>query len=703
MATLKSVIDYVDEIKPNAFSDDAKTQWVNECEGLVQTEVMLLADTELISYSYDADKDNELLVKHPHVKIYWAYLTAMVDFANGEYNKYQNTMQMFNAFFSEYMRWFALNYHPADTHGDNDGLDGWRGYYISAYGLAVKHGYEGTEEEWLETLRGEQVQLQYSSDDDELQWKYRDDETWSALMTADEFRGDIVSKTLAAAQTAQTKAEAAQSKAETAQSAAETAQSSAATSAASAQTAKAAAETAQSKAETAQSNAETANTSAQSASSAAQSARSAAETASSAAQTAKAAAETAQGKAEAARTAAEDAQSAAESASVTAQSAKSAAETANSSAQTAKTAAEAAQSAAETAQGKAETAQTAAASANSSAQSAKTAAETANTNAQAAKTAAESAKESAEDASTLSESWAIGGTGTRTGEDTNNAKYWAQAAQGAAGGGVTSFNGRSGIVEPAAGDYTAEMVGADASGAAATVQGNLGTHTADTTKHITSAERTTWNAKANASDLTSHTSNTTVHITAAERTAWDAKQSALTFDTTPTANSSNPVKSSGIKTALDEKADASTLTSHTGNTTVHITAAERTAWNAKQAALTFDTTPTADSTNPVTSGGVKAAIDGKAAQVLIGTSAPNNQTVGAEGQLYLNRNDMDVYVCTRVIASFPAYYWAKVITGRDVDDEVDTPSLRNEYFVAKADYTDSNAPTVEGQICWLYG
>lgn len=127
MATLKSVIEYVDEIKPNAFSNEAKTQWVNECEGLVQTEVLLLADTELISYSYDTDKNKELLVKHPHVKIYWAYLTAMIDFANGEYNKYQNTMQMFNAFFGEYMRWFALWYHPADTHGENDGEDGWPG------------------------------------------------------------------------------------------------------------------------------------------------------------------------------------------------------------------------------------------------------------------------------------------------------------------------------------------------------------------------------------------------------------------------------------------------------------------------------------------------------------------------------------------------------------------------------------------------
>lgn len=31
----------------------------------------------------------------------------------------------------------------------------WRGYYITAYGIAVKHGYTGTEEEWLASLRGD--------------------------------------------------------------------------------------------------------------------------------------------------------------------------------------------------------------------------------------------------------------------------------------------------------------------------------------------------------------------------------------------------------------------------------------------------------------------------------------------------------------------------------------------------------------------
>ena len=49
-----------------------------------------------------------------------------------------------------------------------------------------------------------------------------------------------------------------------------------------------------------------------------------------------------------------------------------------------------------------------------------------------AETAAEDAEQSESDASAsavLAESWAVGGTGTRTGEDQNNAYYWSEIAK----------------------------------------------------------------------------------------------------------------------------------------------------------------------------------------------------------------------------------------------------------------------------------
>ena len=100
--TLSEVIRAVDEMKPNAFSNTTKTLWINEVEGLVQTEVMLLALDECISYDYSTHANFEMLVKAPHDKLYRAYLCAMVDLPlvggdiklSTEFHNYSNTFRL---------------------------------------------------------------------------------------------------------------------------------------------------------------------------------------------------------------------------------------------------------------------------------------------------------------------------------------------------------------------------------------------------------------------------------------------------------------------------------------------------------------------------------------------------------------------------------------------------------------------------------
>jgi len=111
---------------------------------------------------------------------------------------------------------------------------------------------------------------------------------------------------------------------------------------------------------------------------------------------------------------------------------------------------------ASTASQKASAAETSAASAAQSASAASASAQSAQSNA----SQALGAKGEAQAQAALAQSWAEGGTGVREGENTNNAKYWSDRAQDAAGGGVSSFNGRTGAVLPQSGDYTAQQVGA---------------------------------------------------------------------------------------------------------------------------------------------------------------------------------------------------------------------------------------------------
>ena len=96
--------------------------------------------------------------------------------------------------------------------------------------------------------------------------------------------------------------------------------------------------------------------------------------------------------------------------------------------------------------------------------------------------------------------------------------------------------------------------------------------------------------KANVSDLTAHTGNTTVHITASERSSWNSKYSKPSTGI-PASDMAEEVAQS-LENADLALADVGALSqnfiNHEGDTTVHITASERTAWNAKANASTLN-------------------------------------------------------------------------------------------------------------------
>lgn len=68
-------------------------------------------------------------------------------------------------------------------------------YYITAYGLAVKRGFVGTLDEWLDSLKGDKVELRRQ--DEKIQWRYypqsgdamNDEDGWIDLINVEEMRG----------------------------------------------------------------------------------------------------------------------------------------------------------------------------------------------------------------------------------------------------------------------------------------------------------------------------------------------------------------------------------------------------------------------------------------------------------------------------------------------------------------------------------
>lgn len=105
--TIKNVIDRVDSVKPNGFSNADKMEWLAELEGKIQTEIFLLPLDELVKPTNMTD---ELLVPYPYDSIYSFYLQAMIDLHNGEYDRYDNTYAVFNEKWKEYVKWRTIHY-----------------------------------------------------------------------------------------------------------------------------------------------------------------------------------------------------------------------------------------------------------------------------------------------------------------------------------------------------------------------------------------------------------------------------------------------------------------------------------------------------------------------------------------------------------------------------------------------------------------
>lgn len=145
--TLKEIIAIADELNPNSYSNNIKAQWVNEVEAYIQTEIYNVAPLDVVSYTdYEESKDKGLSLDAVNDKIYLTYLQAMIDFSNKEYQAFNNDIALYNTYIDTYAKWYVR------THGEGVALIS--GMYLSAYGIAVKHGFNGSEEEWLASLKG---------------------------------------------------------------------------------------------------------------------------------------------------------------------------------------------------------------------------------------------------------------------------------------------------------------------------------------------------------------------------------------------------------------------------------------------------------------------------------------------------------------------------------------------------------------------
>ena len=59
---IQKIIDYIDGIKPNPYTEEDKVMWLNEVEGVIQTDVLLREPEEIVTYHYNSLWEGEGIV-----------------------------------------------------------------------------------------------------------------------------------------------------------------------------------------------------------------------------------------------------------------------------------------------------------------------------------------------------------------------------------------------------------------------------------------------------------------------------------------------------------------------------------------------------------------------------------------------------------------------------------------------------------------
>lgn len=113
---INEAIKSLDSLKFNTYTQDDKVQWLSRLDNMVKQQIIDTHEgAESVSfngYTADTPLDTVLLVPAPYDEVYLRWMEAQIDYHNGEYDKYNNAIIMFNTAFEAYQKHYNSAHKP---------------------------------------------------------------------------------------------------------------------------------------------------------------------------------------------------------------------------------------------------------------------------------------------------------------------------------------------------------------------------------------------------------------------------------------------------------------------------------------------------------------------------------------------------------------------------------------------------------------
>ena len=120
--TVIEAIQKVRDLKSNTYDQAHQVEWLSRLDFMVLRHIIQNHEggksVTFNGYKEETDLKTVMLVPQPYDEMYLRWLEAQIDYHNGEFGRYNNSIMAFNALWTNYLNYYRKTHRPKAVSGN---------------------------------------------------------------------------------------------------------------------------------------------------------------------------------------------------------------------------------------------------------------------------------------------------------------------------------------------------------------------------------------------------------------------------------------------------------------------------------------------------------------------------------------------------------------------------------------------------------
>lgn len=118
--TIKEAIDQAAILEPSQYPQSIQVLWLSDLDGQIYDELVRTHEDPIAEvrpvYAPDVDEETDLLVPEPYADLYRWYLVGRIQTANGDLDRYNNTLTLYTHAYDAFAAYYNRTHMPCAPH-----------------------------------------------------------------------------------------------------------------------------------------------------------------------------------------------------------------------------------------------------------------------------------------------------------------------------------------------------------------------------------------------------------------------------------------------------------------------------------------------------------------------------------------------------------------------------------------------------------